>query len=156
MATQLKAMLIVGFGIIGFCDIITLFRPIYAQNKHIMACSSFYNTTIVSKRRWGLQFTWHHLVAESQDFCRVLSRVHKPMKRDGMWKEWLRQGFISSYRVFLSDFRHFLNRNRHFRTEINRKSVFIFEWQRQKLEFTGFKGYAIARERHLLTEKISI
>lgn len=30
----------------------------------------------------------------------------------------------------------------------------LFEWQRQKLEFTGFKGYAIARERHLLTEKI--
>ena len=42
-------MLIVGFGIFGFCDIITLFRPIYAHNKHIMA---HLRIPPISKRRW--------------------------------------------------------------------------------------------------------
>lgn len=143
-------MLIVGFGIFGFCDIITLFRPIYAHNKHIMA---HLRIPPISKRRWVFNslgtILWPNPRIFAECFLECTNRWSEMACGKNGWgraSSPLTEFFWAIFAIFWTEIAIFEPKS----TE-NRS---LFEWQRQKLEFTGFKGYAIARERHLLTEKI--
>ena len=128
-------MLIVGFGILGFCDIITLFRPIYAHNKHIMGQFLEYH----QKRRW--EFTFGTILWPNPS-CRVLrewdtnrwSEMACGKNGWGRASSPLTEFFWAIFAIFWTEIAIFEPKS----TE-NRS---LFEWQRQKLEFTGLKGYA--------------
>ena len=129
-------MLIVGFGIIGFCDIITLFRPIYAHNKHIMGQFLEYHQKSVGGNSHLAPSCGRILVAECSESETQTdeARWHVERMVEVGLHLLLQSFFWAIFAIFWTEIAIFEPKS----TE-NRS---LFEWQRQKLEFTGLKGYA--------------